>query len=308
VDPIDSHATTIVAADGYRLAAREYSAAGVSRGAVLIVSAMAVPQSFYADLARWLAGKGWLVVTFDYRGMGDSAPRSLRGFEADVLTWARLDCAAALAFTSGLAAGRPLVWIGHSLGGQIFAMTPGNEAVAAAVTVASGVGYWRENAYPLRRYSWWLWHLIVPVATAICGYFPGRTLRIIGDLPEGAIRQWSRWCRHPEYAVGVEGEAMRELYRALSLPMLSVSLTDDEYMSEKNVAVLHGFYANARLTMRRYSPEQLGIRRIGHFGFFRVEAGQQLWPALVDWIAGAVSGGSGQPPALGSSPSCDRNE
>jgi predicted alpha/beta hydrolase len=288
VHPIDSHATTIVAADGYRLAAREYSAAGDPQGAVLIVSAMAVPQSFYAELARWLAGEGWQVVTFDYRGMGDSAPRSLRGFDADILTWARQDCAAALAYTRGLAAGRPLVWIGHSLGGQIFAMTPGSEAVAAAVTVASGVGYWRENAYPLRRYSWWLWHLIVPVATAIWGYFPGRTLRIVGDLPAGVIRQWSRWCRHPEYAVGVEGAAMRELYRALTLPMLSVSLTDDEYMSEKNVAVLHGFYANARLEMRRYAPQQLGLRRIGHFGFFRAGIGDRLWPGVLEWIAGAV--------------------
>jgi predicted alpha/beta hydrolase len=308
VDPIDSHATTIVAADGYRLAAREYSAAGVPLGAVLIVSAMAVPQSFYADLARWLSRQGWQVVTFDYRGMGDSAPRTLRGFEADVLTWARQDCAAALAFTRSLAAARPLVWIGHSLGGQIFAMTPGNEAVAAAVTVASGVGYWRDNAYPLRRYSWWLWHVIVPLATAVCGYFPGRTLRMIGDLPKGVIRQWSRWCRNPEYAVGVEGAAMRELYRRPTLPMLSVSLTDDEYMSERNVAVLHGFYSNARLEMRRYAPEQLEIRRIGHFGFFRVGAGDRLWPGLLDWIAGAVSDGTGQPPDFGSNPSCDRNE
>ncbi|MDP9198672.1 MAG: alpha/beta fold hydrolase [Pseudomonadota bacterium] len=235
-----------------------------------------------------LAGQEWQVVTFDYRGMGDSAPRTLRGFDADVLTWARQDCAAALAFTRGLAPGRPLVWIGHSLGGQIFAITPGNEGVTAAVTIASGVGYWRENAYPLRRYSWWLWHLIVPVATAICGYFPGRMLRIVGDLPEGVIRQWSRWCRHPEYAVGVEGPEMRDLYRRPTLPMLSVSLTDDEYMSERNVAVLHGFYVNAGLEMRRYAPEQLGIARIGHFGFFRVGAGARLWPGLLDWITGVV--------------------
>lgn len=81
MDPIDSHATTIVAADGYRLAAREYSAAGVPVGAVLIVSAMAVPQSFYADLARWLARQGWQVVTFDYRGTGDSAPPTLHGLK-----------------------------------------------------------------------------------------------------------------------------------------------------------------------------------------------------------------------------------
>jgi predicted alpha/beta hydrolase len=281
--------TTIFAADGYRLAARIYTAVGHSRGAVLIVSAMAVPQSFYAAIAEWLAGHNWHVVTFDYRGMGVSAPPSLRGFAADVLDWARLDCAAALALANQLAAGRPTVWIGHSLGGQILAMTPGNDLLAAAITVASGVGYWRENAYPLRRYSWWLWHVIEPVATALCGYFPGRRLHIVGNLPRGVIKQWSRWCRHPEYAVGVEGEAMRDQYRRVGLPMLSMSFTDDEYMSESNVSVLHAFYVNARMEMRRLAPQQLGIRRIGHFGFFRPGVGDRLWPGMVDWMTASVS-------------------
>lgn len=284
-----TRSTTIIAADGYRLAARLYPAGASVRGVALIVAAMAVKQEFYAGLASWLAARGWDVVTFDYRGTGESAPTTLRGFEADVLTWARKDCAAALAFARERAAGRPLVWIGHSLGGQILAMTPGNESLAAAVTVASGVGYWRENAYPLRRYSWWLWHLIVPVATAVCGYFPGRRLGIVGDLPKGVILQWSRWCRHPEYAVGVEGDPMRELYRSVRLPLLSISLTDDEYMSESNVAVLHGFYVNARRDMRRIAPAGLGVKRIGHFGFFREDPGVRLWPTMLEWMGAAVS-------------------
>ncbi len=255
---------------------------------------MAVRQDFYAALATWLAARGWDVVTFDLRGIGGSAPKSLRGFDADILGWARLDCAAALARAQTLAAGRPVLWIGHSLGGQILAMTPGSERVAAAVTVASGVGYWRENAYPLRRYAWWLWHVIAPVATAVCGYFPGRRLGIVGDLPKGVIRQWSRWCRHPDYAVGVEGDAMRECYRRLRLPLLSISFTDDEYMSERNIAVLHGFYDRASRDMRRIAPAQHGFRHIGHFGFFRADVGERLWPAMLDWVGDAVqpAGGS----------------
>lgn len=278
----------IAAADGYRLAGRVYEAGTPVRGVALIVAAMAVKQEFYAALASWLAARGWDVITFDYRGMGESAPASLKGFEADILTWAQQDCAAALAFAHERAAGRPLIWIGHSLGGQILAMTPGNELIAAAITVASGVGYWRENAYPLRRYSWWLWHVVVPIVTAICGYFPGRRLRIVGDLPKGVIEQWSSWCRHPEYAIGVEGGPMRDLYRKVTLPLLSISMTDDEYMSESNVAVLHGFYVNAHRNMRRIAPADLGMTRIGHFGFFRADVGKRLWPSMLEWVEAAI--------------------
>ncbi len=277
----------ILAGDGYRLAAHVYAARGLHRGAALVVPAMAVSQDFYAAFASWLAERGWQVVTFDFRGIGASAPPTLRGFQADILGWARLDCAAALAHARGLAFGRRLLWIGHSLGGQILAMTPGNDLLSAVVTIASGVGYWRENAYPLRRYSWWLWYVIAPLATAVAGYFPGNRLRIIGDLPRGVMDQWSRWCKHPEYAVGVEGEAMRERYRKLTLPMLALSFTDDEYMSASNVAVLHGFYENARRDMRRLSPQDVGAARIGHFGFFREEPGRRLWPLALDWLNAA---------------------
>jgi predicted alpha/beta hydrolase len=276
------------AGDGYRLGARTYAGSG-HRGAALVVPAMGVGQDFYAPFASWLAARGWNTLTFDFRGVGASAPRTLRGFEADVLAWAQLDCAAALACARSLAYGRPLIWIGHSLGGQILAMTPGNDALSAAVTVASGVGYWKENALPLRRYSWWLWHVIAPVATALAGYFPGKTLRIVGDLPKGVMRQWSRWCRHREYAVGVEGDLMRERYRRVTLPMLSLSFTDDEYMSERNVAVLHAFYARARRDMRRVAPHDAGLARVGHFGFFRPDAGARLWPLMLDWVDRSLS-------------------
>lgn len=278
-----------MAADGCRLAARVYAAASAARGVALIVPAMAVRQEFYADYAGWLAAHGWDALSFDYRGIGESAPRTLRGFDTDILAWARQDCSAALEFARERAGARPVLWIGHSLGGQVLAMTPGNASLAAAITVACGVGYWRENAYPLRRYSWLLWHVIVPLATALCGYFPGRRLGILGDLPKGVVAQWARWCRNPEYAIGVEGDRMRDLYRSVTLSLLGISFTDDEYMSERNVAVLHGFYENAEREHWRLSPAELGVRRVGHLGFFRGDAGERLWRLSLDWAEAAIT-------------------
>ena len=85
-------------AGGQHIVARIFRPAGARRGAVLIVAAMGVTQAFYAPLAKWLAGEGYLALTFDYRGMGLSRPpehrRSLRGFDVGLLDWAREDCAA----------------------------------------------------------------------------------------------------------------------------------------------------------------------------------------------------------------------
>jgi predicted alpha/beta hydrolase len=267
------------AADGQSIAASFFSPRFKPRGAILVAPAMGVAQPYYRAFAAWLAGEGFLAATFDYRGTGLSRPRRLRGFRADILDWARLDCAAMIDALGARAPGVPLYWIGHSLGGQILPFVPNRERIAKAITVAAGSGYWKENAAPLRRRAWLLWHFIAPMAVALFGYFPGRRIGIVGDLPAQVTRQWRRWCLDPNYAVGVEGEGARALYAAVRTPIVSLSFHDDEFMSARNTESLHGFFVNAPRTMKRLRPEDAGARRIGHFGFFRAQFEDSLWRA-----------------------------
>lgn len=278
-EPFESRDVEI--GEGKRIVARIFRPGKESRGAVLLVPAMGVAQAFYAPLAKWLAGEGFVALTFDYRGMGLSRPpehrRSLRGLEVGLLDWAREDCRAMIELALAQRPGRALCWLGHSLGGQILPFVPNRDAVARMITVASGSGYWRENSPRLRRFAGLLWYGIVPASLALFGYFPGKRLRMVGDLPRGVMAQWRRWCLDPEYAVGVEGELARRLYEGVRAPIVSFSFTDDDFMSARNTESLHAFYAGAPRTMKRFDPADLGVRRIGHFGFFRPELSESLW-------------------------------
>lgn len=268
----------IAAKDGVEIDATFFDPEGKAKGAVLIVAAMGAPQSYYRTFAQWLAAQGYLVATFDYRGMGRSRTGKMRDVKADILDWARLDTAAVLDALASRVPGSPLYWIGHSLGGQILPFVPNRERVAKAITVATGNGYWLENSPQLRWRAWILWYFVAPLLTPLFGYFPGAKLGMVGDLPEGVIRQWRRWCLNPDYAVG-DGEQVRAQYAAVRTPLVSLSFTDDEFMSARNTASIHGFYANAPLTMKRLAPRELGVKRIGHFGFFRGAFEQSLWRA-----------------------------
>ena len=278
-EAIESREVEVAA--GQRIAARLYRPGSACRGVVLFVPAMGVAQAFYAPLAKWLAGQGFLCLTFDYRGMGLSRPaahpRSLSRFEVGLLDWAREDCAAMVELALAEAPGQALSWLGHSLGGQILPFVPNRDAVARMITVASGSGYWRENSPRLRRFAGLLWYGIVPASLALFGYFPGKRLRMVGDLPRGVMAQWRRWCLDPEYAVGVEGELARRLYEGVTQPIVSFSFTDDDFMSARNTESLHSFYAGAPRTMKRFAPADFGLRQIGHFGFFRPELAEKLW-------------------------------
>ncbi len=283
------HTFTVRTADDFELHATAFGDAQSCRAGVLIAPAMGVEQHYYAPFAHWLAAQGFFVVTFDYRGMGRSRPaayrRSLRGFAADVFIWARVDCAAMVDHIGArIGPQRRLMWVGHSLGGQVLGLLPNRARVAAMVTVATGSGYWLQNAPQLRSYVWWLWYVAAPLATALCGYFPGRRLRKLGDLPAGVMRQWRAWCLHRDYAVGVEGEPVRRAFEAVQAPILSLSFTDDAYMSKRNIESLHGFYRAAPREMARIDPRTVGARSIGHFGFFRRRFEETLWPRAGAWL------------------------
>ena len=89
------------ATDGYSLAATlRRPAAGPQKGFVLIASATATPRHYYGRFASYLAEHGFSVMTFDYRGIGDSRPPSLRGFECRMRDWAALDLSAAVDFAA----------------------------------------------------------------------------------------------------------------------------------------------------------------------------------------------------------------
>nr|WP_316643717.1 alpha/beta fold hydrolase [uncultured Roseateles sp.] len=279
------------ARDGFELHGHCYGDAVTARAGLLIAPAMGVEQRYYAEFARWMASQGYLVLSFDYRGMGASRPdaqkHSLRGLDADIHTWAELDAAAALdelSYRLG-GEGKPIHWLGHSLGGQILGMLPNRSRVSRAITVGCGSGYWRENAISLRRYVWWLWYVIVPLVLPLCGYFPGRKLRKVGDLPRGVMAQWRRWCLDRDYMMGEGGAGLRAQYAALKLPMLSLSFTDDEFMSQRNTESLHSFYVGAQPEIRRIAPKDIGERRIGHFGFFRKHFQATLWPQVARFLA-----------------------
>jgi predicted alpha/beta hydrolase len=205
---------TFAATDGTPLAGTLYEPEPepepVSRPAVLIAGGLGVAQRHYAAFAPWLARRGHLVMTFDLRGMGASRQpqhqRSLRGLDADMLTWARSDFPAAVAHLVAAHGGQAITVIGHSLGLHHAGMTdaPTQAHIAHAIGVASGAGYWRDWAAPSRRLAPLMLHLAAPLLLPLFGYFPGKRLRMVADLPAPAMRQWSRWCRHPGFAWGAE--------------------------------------------------------------------------------------------------------
>lgn len=285
LDPSELPALDFIAApDARPIAIRRFVSQLPPRAAVIIAPAMGVSQGFYAAFARWLAAQGLAAYTFDYRGTGASAPEgTLRGFRATITDWAELDCAAVIDHVAAEHPGLPRYWVGHSVGAQILGMIPNHTRLTAMLSVAAGSGYHRLNAAPLRYYAPVLWHALAPVALRVAGYFPGRRLRVVGDLPHGVMTQWRKWCLSPLY-LGGESPKLREQLARVSLPITAWSMRDDEMMTFAGTQALFALYTGARVDMLRVDPRTHGLRGIGHFGFFKPQSRAALWPLVAAWI------------------------
>jgi predicted alpha/beta hydrolase len=276
---------SILTADGTQIVVRTFEPDSPDRGSVVIGGAMGVRQDYYAPFAQWLAGQGWRVTTFDYRGSGASMPAGgLRGFRADLFDWTR-DYEAVIDRAHAALPSRPLYLLGHSLGAQLPGLLANQHKVSGLLSVAAGSGYWRENAPQLKRIVPYFWFFLVPLATRLCGYFPGKKLKKVGDLPAGVILQWRKWCLHPQYSVGAEGEGVRQQYANVKFPVMALSITDDELMTLRGTHSLINLYENAQREVQRIAPSDLGVRRLGHFGPFRSEHVAQLWPSLAQRLS-----------------------
>ena len=276
---VDLEQRPLVADDGRELRATWFRPGGTPRGGVVVVPAMAVPASYYAEFATWLAEQGFLALTFDYRGMG--SPAEMRAERGDVLRWAG-DAASALEALDEevrATAGRlPLTWVGHSLGGQVLPFAR-HDLLDRAVFVASGSGYWRHNVPAVRRWAPLLWRVIAPAAIRAAGYYPGSRIGLLDDLPPQVMRQWARWCLSPDY-YGIDVPRLQDRLDEVTVPIAALSFEDDELLSRTSIEALNELFRRAPLTHEHHAPGDLDARRIGHHGFFRPRH-RTAWEKLV---------------------------
>jgi predicted alpha/beta hydrolase len=283
----DGRPLTLTASDGVPLAARLFEPARPTGQPVLVAGGLGVGQRFYRRFAQWLASQGRPVLTFDLRGMGDSRlpahRKSLRGLDIDMLGWARLDFAAAVAWLAGLADDGRIQVVGHSLGAHHAAMTGAatQQRIETLVAVAAGSGYWRDWNPPSRRKAPLMLHLAGPLLIPALGWFPGRRLGMVGDLPGPAARQWMRWCRHPGFAWGAEPAALAPSLDSARFSIRAFGFRDDDAMSEWCCRKLLQAMPHASSTLTMLKPMDVGMASIGHIGAFRAEAAQRLWPMMM---------------------------
>jgi predicted alpha/beta hydrolase len=293
------------ARDGVKLAATRFDATPPFRGALLLNGGTGIPRQFYAPFVSYLAGRGFTVLSYDYRGIGGSEKPAA----ATIDQWGSIDQASMLDHLAELCPGAPLGIVGHSFGGQVLGLADNIASVRAAVLITSQSGHWRHWPAGRRRLRMVaLWWLLIPGLTALTGRFPGAWIGT-ANLPANIARSWARWGRSRHYVCDSRGRPFRPHNEQVTFPIRWLSFTDDPIAPYEAVEALRPYYAGAAVERRHLAPADLGTEAVGHFGFFRKSMPRAAWDELASWLdarlhlsqAHGQTGQSSQPEEL---PAC----
>ena len=277
------------AADGFVLGGFTWRQAlpDTQRPVVIINAATSVHCRHYSRFAAYLFANGFDVITYDYRGIGESRLGSIKGLNASWTDWGALDFEAMLRRAQREFSGQPIDVVGHSFGGCAAGLGESGQVIRRLVTVGAQFAYWRDYAPEQRWRMFGKWHLLMPLLTLFCGYFPGKRLGWLEDTPAGVVRDWStptaRYERRPS------GRAM--LARTGHLPFanvraqtLAISISDDPYGTIAAIERLLNYFSHAPKTHLRIDPQDIGEQQVGHFAFFRSAYQATLWPIALTWL------------------------
>lgn len=290
---------TITCADGYQLTARVFvPAPGKDTGrTAVIATATGAKASYYWRYAAFLAEAGVKAVVADYRGVGRSAPagapKALRGMRVRWHDWGMLDVDALIGWAVEDGPDREIVAVGHSFGGLAICLASRAAMVSRVLMVGTQHGYWRDYARNERAKMLWRWHLVMPAVATVLGYFPGRRLGWLEDLPRGVALDWARSRRRFNRTMGAAGKAAFARMKELDFEVLAVAPTDDPFATRVAMDRTLAYLPKARIRQRFIDPADEGVAEIGHLRLFHDSFRTGPWTRSLRWLLATEPEGVG---------------
>ncbi|MFL4469803.1 alpha/beta fold hydrolase [Tateyamaria armeniaca] len=267
--------------DGAELVGRLYLPDAPPMAAVVLNSATGVLQTFYTHFARWLAAeRGIACLTYDYRDMGRSWSGPMRASLADMSDWGIRDQVAARRVMARTIPDTHLWIIGHSLGAMLLPNQPETDTLTRVIGVASGMVHYTDHPWPYRALAMNFWFTAGPLATALCGYMPGKRLRFGEDLPSEVFWQWRRWCTSRGFNAADFGPKLPAPNWTSRASVRLHAFTDDDLIPPHCVERLARNYGGAAKVVR-INPKDHGLDTVGHLSAFS-RKNRALWPVLLE--------------------------
>ena len=274
---------TLPVASGYAVPVRWFRAEG-SGAVVALMPALGIPARFYEPLALALQAAGTPVLLMEQRGHGESALRPSRTVDFGYREALTEDIPALLDWLQASQPERPVVLMGHSLGGHYAAITAGRlpSRVNGVILGACGSA-WIEAFSGKVRNQLRVLLTLIPLLSRTLGYFPGDKVGFAGREARRLMQDWLQLARHNRYEAAGLDEDLEAGIRHYSGPLLTLRMSDDDFAPEAAMRAVSERFTSARLTERVLDAATLGDRA-DHVRWVRTP--QAVVREIRDWLDG----------------------
>lgn len=271
----------VLTEDNYSLSVHLFEPADPNQKLLLINSATGVKQQIYFSFAQFFCDLGFTVITYDYRGIGLSKPKKMRGFEASMRVWGTVDYKA---ITSYIKANYPDLrkfCLGHSLGALILGMNEDSKMFEEFIFVGTQNAFVGNLKFKTKVEAYIGFGIAQPLSTKILGYFPGNWFGLGESLPAGSAFDWQTLILNRK-STNKLLEKVKDYSKDLTQKVFVIRAEDDAWLTEKGVrSLLEDTYPNMRPTYRLVKTSESEKNEIGHINFFR-SYNRKLWNIILE--------------------------
>ena len=276
---------TITTADGYQLQASEYAPINSNGIGLIINGATGVVRKYYHAFAEFLAEQGFTVLTYEFRGIGDSTQASEKALEPSMIHWGQHDMDAVLSSFIDRRPELTIKGIGHSIGGQLLGILPDNNRYDSFLNIASQHIYWKNWPLKDRPLSVIFFFAVLPLFYKLTGGLPSWVLGA-EYLPNQVARDWSRFGRKKAYISDKQGNPLRAGFNAYTGKMRFYAMADDKRFAPPScVNELAKLFHAADTEVHTLHPADYEMKAIDHFGFFKKNMNKKAWFESAEWLA-----------------------
>lgn len=235
----------------------------------ICLPAMGVRASFYKLFANELALLGYTVVTADWRGQGYSSEtasfKTDFGYENYVT-----DLDDIVQFLKQKFPGKPIILVGHSLGGQMESLYISrfpqncNQLVLIAANSVYYKGWDKKQARKIKMAGAFFYPL-----SKLLGYFPGRFIGFGGREARTTMKDWTHNLKTGSYKLTNSSFDYDQALKEAKPNILCISFENDHLIAPKQAVInlLNKFNDKARIEHLHFTADQIGIPNVNHFSW-----------------------------------------
>jgi predicted alpha/beta hydrolase len=208
---------------------------GVVAGTAVLAHAMFARRSEFErpqerGVADMLVARGWRTVAFDFRGHGESGKSAGEGGSWGYDDLVRYDMPAVVGCAKARFGKKPVVVVGHSLGGHVAVAAQGTGRLGADAIVLAAANVWVRALEPSLG-VWAAKRAVMEIFERVAarrGYFPARALRQGSDDEALAyVRDVARFARTNRWRSADGRDDYLDAMRDVRVPVVQIASTGD---------------------------------------------------------------------------------